>query len=108
MAKANSNTASVQTNDQTQTAATTVAETPKYDVAALLGEHKTRSAVIRYLSGQGHDVKGIHKILVAAGWKSEKSGEPIRYQHVRNVLKQQPKRASTTASTPVQAPTPAQ
>lgn len=44
------------------------------DVAALMKEHKTKSAVIRYLSGTGMSRSNIAKTL------------GIRYQHVRNVL----------------------
>lgn len=44
------------------------------DVEALLKEHKTKSAVIRYLSGTGMSRSDIAKTL------------GIRYQHVRNVL----------------------
>jgi hypothetical protein len=92
MSKKNTNAQTVeQSNETTQTVAKT------YDVSALLNEHKTKSAVIRYLASQGETVASIHKILVSAGWKSEKSGEPIRYQHVRNVLKTPAKRQAATA-----------
>lgn len=55
--------------------ATTAVEAPKtYDVAALMTELKTKSAVIRYLHGEGLTKGAIAKAL------------DIRYQHVRNVL----------------------
>lgn len=59
----------------------------------------TKSAVIRRLSADGLDHKTIHKVLKDAGWKSDKNpGEPIRYQHVRNVLTQQVKKPVTAAT----------
>jgi len=51
-------------------------EQPKYDVEALMSEHKTKSAVIRYLDSQGMTRGAIAKVL------------NIRYQHVRNTLVQ--------------------
>lgn len=51
-------------------------EQPKYDVEALMSEHKTKSAVIRYLDSQGLKRGEIAKLL------------NIRYQHVRNTLVQ--------------------
>lgn len=49
---------------------------PKYDLVALMTEHKTKSAVIRHLSGLGETRAFIAKLM------------GIRYQHVRNVLTQ--------------------
>lgn len=46
------------------------------DVALLLAEHGTKSAVIRFLSAQGYKRVEIAKMM------------EIRYQHVRNVLTQ--------------------
>lgn len=57
--------------------ATTAPETPKVEgptYEALLAEHKTVSAVIRFLAGQGKTRSEIAKF----------TGK--RYQHVRNVL----------------------
>ena len=50
-----------------------------HDVAALMEQHKTKSAVIRYLAGQGLKTGAINKAFETAGIK-------MRYQHVRNVL----------------------
>jgi len=54
--------------------ATSEAKVVTVDVDALMKEHKTKSAVIRYLSGTGMSRSDIAKTL------------GIRYQHVRNVL----------------------
>jgi hypothetical protein len=43
------------------------------------------SAKIRYLSGTGMTTGAIEKALKAYG-VTTKNGDPIRYQHVRNVL----------------------
>lgn len=56
-------------------------EAPAYDVGKLMDEHKTKSAVIRYLAAQGMKKGDIAKLL------------DIRYQHVRNVLVQPLKKA---------------
>ena len=53
---------------------TSEAKVVTVDVDALMKEHKTKSAVIRYLSGTGMSRSDIAKTL------------NIRYQHVRNVL----------------------
>lgn len=72
------------TNKQTVEAtveATTNVETPakvettiQGDLAALMAEHKTKSALIRHLSSLGHKNGPISKFM------------GIRFQHVRNVL----------------------
>ena len=53
---------------------TSEAKVVTVDVDAMMKEHKTKSAVIRYLSGTGMSRSDIAKTL------------NIRYQHVRNVL----------------------
>lgn len=79
------------------TTSTTVSNVT-YDIPALLQEHKTRSGVIRYLASQGLKTNQIHKILKDAGWRSHKdNNEPIRYQHVRNVLTQPLKKQTAEA-----------
>lgn len=53
-----------------------------------LGERfKTKSAVIRYLTSENYSPSSIAKFL------------DVRYQHVRNVLNQQPKKVSSTTTT---------
>lgn len=47
---------------------------PAFDVAEALKVHKTKSALIRHLAGEGKSRSEIAKML------------NIRYQHVRNVL----------------------
>lgn len=72
-------------------------QTPKYSVSELFETHKNKSSVIRFLSSEGLSVKEITKILQEAGITSA-NGTPIRYQHVRNVIKQPLKAASTSAA----------
>ncbi len=55
---------------------TTTKTTTTWNVEELMNTHKTKSAVIRYLSSQGVSRGDISRIL------------NIRYQHVRNVLTQ--------------------
>lgn len=79
----------------------------QFDVNAMFVELKSKSAVIRALHAAPNNLKvnEIHKLLKDAGWKADKSGEPIRYQHVRNVLTQKPKKPSTaSASVTAEAP----
>lgn len=57
-----------------------------YNVTELLTNLKSKSAVIRYLSSEQIDTKGIYKILTEAKWMNNENTHPIRYQHVRNVL----------------------
>lgn len=58
-----------------------------YDVPALFDQYKTKSAVIRFLNGEGLKTAEIHKVLADAGVTNNAGTEKIRYQHVRNVLK---------------------
>ena len=51
----------------------------KYELQGLIETHKTKSAVIRYLSSQGLSRSEIVKVF-------NNGGDPIRYQHVRSVL----------------------
>lgn len=50
--------------------------TEKFDLDKLREEHKTKSAVIRFLTKEGYERKHIAKFM------------NIRYQHVRNVQTQ--------------------
>jgi transposase-like protein len=52
-----------------------------YNLDRLMEQHKTKSAVIRYLAGQGMSRGDIARFM------------GIRYQHVRNVLTQPLKKA---------------
>ncbi|MGD9727629.1 MAG: hypothetical protein AB7L09_21530 [Nitrospira sp.] len=54
----------------------------KFNLSALMNEHKTKSAVIRFLTKEGFKTNEIAKFM------------SIRYQHVRNVLHTPAKRAS--------------
>lgn len=57
-----------------------------YDVNAMLTELKSKSAVIRKLASDGMACKTIYKLLTEANWTNNAGTNPIRYQHVRNVL----------------------
>lgn len=72
----NTNAATVETTVETTA---TTPEVAKHDVKALMVQLKTKSAVIRHLSGLGLKVGAINKAFEVAGVK-------MRYQHVRNVL----------------------
>jgi hypothetical protein len=77
-----------------------------YDIPAMLTQHKTKSGVIRALAAEGLKVNEIHKVLKEAGWHSDKNpGEPIRYQHVRNVLNQNLKKGSSAPAATTEANT---
>jgi len=80
---------------------------PIPDVPALLANYKTKSGVIRAMAAPPYYLTQgeIHKLLVKAGWTSDRTpGEPIRYQHVRNVLHTPVKKTMIPVSpnTPVQ------
>lgn len=69
-----------------------------YDPNLLIKELGNKSKVIRYLASKGMQTNAIHKLLVGAGWHSDKNpNEKIRYQHVRNVLTQAVKKPATTS-----------
>lgn len=59
--------------------------TQELDLAELMTTHKTKSAVIRYLTSLGKNRSEVAKFM------------GIRYQHVRNVLTQPIKQAAATA-----------
>lgn len=61
----------------------TPTKTETRDLTTLMSEHKSKSAVIRYLSSQGMSRGDISRFV------------GIRYQHVRNVLTQPLKKSST-------------
>jgi hypothetical protein len=68
-------------------------EAPKYDWDALVKQHGSSSAAIRFLASQGLSTGAISKI------GKTKAGVQMRFQHVRNVLKTPLKgRASTTGA----------
>lgn len=76
-----------QTMEATQEVVTV--EIKKPDPNEMIKLLKTKSAVIRELSAKGLKANEIHKLLKGAGWHSDRNpSEPIRYQHVRNVLNQ--------------------
>ena len=54
-----------------------------------LSGYSTTSSKIRYLWLQGYKVAEIERLLKSNG-VTTKNGDPIRYQHVRNVLTQVP------------------
>lgn len=66
----------VATTNETETAATEASVSNEPTLDQLMSEHKTKSAVIRYLSANGWTNSKIAKFM------------GIRYQHVRNVLHQ--------------------
>ncbi len=70
-----------------KTTATKTAETPSLVTKEAREKYQTKSAMIKYLASKGLVVKDVHKIMVGAGYVSAKTGDPIRYQHVRNVMK---------------------
>lgn len=72
MAKSNRNQKPVQPNEP----AVPEAAAPQFELPKLMEEHKTKSNVIRFLSGQGWTRSQIASFM------------GIRYQHVRNVLVQ--------------------
>ncbi len=51
-----------------------------YKLSDLMSDHKTKSAVIRFLSSEKHERADIARFM------------DIRYQHVRNVLTQEVKK----------------
>lgn len=59
---------------KTQTVVTTNVEESKFDAAAFIAKHGTKSAAIRQLNADGKTRTEIKNLL------------GIRYQHVRNVL----------------------
>ena len=61
-------------------------EVKTFNVAELLTNLKSKSAVIRHLNSEGLDCKTIYKLLTTEGWTNNEGSHPIRYQHVRNVL----------------------
>jgi hypothetical protein len=63
-----------------------VAEVPKYIIKDLMETHKTKSAVIRFLTSEGVERGAIVKIFTDGGVK-------MIYQHVRNVQMQPVKKA---------------
>jgi hypothetical protein len=69
-------------------------ETPTIDpIVAITSDTTTNvSQKIRALSAHGLKMGPIVKALTAAGYKT-KNGTDIRFQHVRNVLNTQPKKA---------------
>ena len=75
-----------------------------YNVKSLFEEHKTKSAVIRFLSGEGLKVSEIHKLLVEGGIKNNEGTNDIRYQHVRNVLKTPVQKTMIPSSDPSNQP----
>ena len=54
--------------------------------ADLITQYKTKSGVIRGLSSEGLDTKTIYKTLKDLNVTNGSGTNPIRYQHVRNVL----------------------
>lgn len=72
---------------------TTEAPATVFDYAGALVTHKTKSGVIRALHSEGMDTKTIYGLLSKAGVMNEAGTQPIRYQHVRNVLVTQIKKA---------------
>jgi hypothetical protein len=60
-----------------------IPEVTNENLTELYEKYKTKSAVIRYLASKNYSVGAIAKFM------------GIIYQHARNVLKQQPKKAST-------------
>lgn len=70
-----------------KTSTTTTAPKMLFDYNKALKEHGTKSAVIRSLAAKGLDTKTIYHTLVDAGVTNGDGTFPIRYQHVRNVLK---------------------
>lgn len=87
MARSNHNQKPVQPNEQAvpETAA------PQFELPKLMEEHKTKSNVIRFLSGQGWTRSQIASFM------------GIRYQHVRNVLIQ-PLKQKVETEKPATAP----
>jgi hypothetical protein len=64
----------------------TVTEVVTRSYQELLTKYGTKSGVIRGLSAEGNDTKGIYKILKDLEVTNTAGTHPIRYQHVRNVL----------------------
>jgi hypothetical protein len=59
-------------------------------MAAHIAQYKETSKIIRYVYGQttgDHRVAQVERLLKQLGVQT-KNGDPIRYQHVRNVLTQ--------------------
>ncbi len=67
-----------------------------FDYPKALEQYGSKSAVIRSLAAEGKDVKTIYHTLVDAGVTNEEGTNPIRYQHVRNVLKMPIGKATTS------------
>jgi len=78
MSKRTTAAKSTATATKTKTSTKTETEIPTYDV--LIKEHKTKSAVIRYLNSRQMKRADIARYM------------GIRYQHVRNVLVQDAER----------------
>jgi hypothetical protein len=57
-----------------------------YFADAIMEEHKTKSAAIRFLASKGFKTGDIAKFLPGS------FNGHVRYQHVRNVLNQKPKK----------------
>lgn len=105
MSKNKSNAQKVE--NQVEESIETVVTEPKksYDVKALFDQYKTKSAVIRFLNGEGLKTAEIHKVLADAGVMNNAGTEKIRYQHVRNVLKTPVKNTMVPSSDSKVAPT---
>lgn len=54
-----------------------------------LSKYESTSKKIRYFRSLGHSVAEIERLLKSHG-VTTKNGDPIRYQHVRNILTQSP------------------
>ena len=76
MAKSNHNQKPVQSNEPAVPEAQTQTQAPQFELPKLMEEHRTKSNVIRFLSGLGWTHSQIASFM------------GIRYQHVRNVLVQ--------------------
>lgn len=78
------NGVTIMTNTNTNT--NTQITTQEFNPNTLLDDLKSKSAVIRFLHTNGMDCKSIYKLLTQYEWKNNSGTNPIRYQHVRNVL----------------------
>jgi hypothetical protein len=61
-------------SNESESESKVVQSAPQFELPKLMAEHKTKSNVIRFLSGQGWTRSQIASFM------------NIRYQHVRNVL----------------------
>lgn len=84
-------TQKMETKMTTKTTTTTPTNN-EIDLILLSTTHTTKSAMIRHLHSEGMKTARIWKLLVEF-YPPSKNGFPLKYQHVRNVITQAPKKA---------------